>query len=690
MRLWLYWSCRSEEKLMRKQIVSLFSTLLLLLLMAVSVFAETDRKAVTLETVVVTAKKPEEPLQTGDVDLKETTGFVSVIKREDFEGKMEDLAEVLQKEAAVQVRRSGGLGSFSTVSLRGSSSNQVMIFMDGVLLNDASGGGVDLSDISLSDVEAIEIYRGVTPINFGKASIGGVINIRTLRSKKGFNASATAGYGSFNTRKLAAFINHKPGKWDYLISAGYLASDNDFEMLNDNGTEWNKDDDRWEKRNNAQFDQGNILAKLGYDFTGDVRIDLVNQWFSKDQGLPSWNNSPETETSLNTERNITTLNLTANDIGPLHLNTRTTVDYSLKEELYDDSQGHVGLGRQKSMYTTNRYGGRFFLEWLTDWNMAGFTADFHREEYDPEDLLGNRNPNKSSRDTLSMGLQDSVFLFQDKLTVTPALRYTAIKDKLNSATSISGTPLEEKSRDEDYFNPQIGLKYNPLDWLIFKTNLGEYVREPSFFELFGDRGFIIGNPDLKAEKGINFDAGFEINWLTQYQWLTRISCDAAYFHSDVDDLISFVYDARGIGRAENISEALIQGIEAGIRLDFLKYLRLTGNFTWQNPENQSQIEAFNGKQLPGRFKTSSAGTLEGTYAGFKAFVEYIRETGMYFDSANLLPAKDRNMFNAGISWLYRSFLFSLEGKNLTNDDYQAFNGYPMPGRSYFFSVKYSF
>ena len=89
--------------------------------------------------------------------------------------------------------------------------------------------------------------------------------------------------------------------------------------------------------------------------------------------------------------------------------------------------------------------------------MAGFTADFHREEYDPEDLLGNQNPNKSSRDTLSMGLQDSVFLFQDKLTVTPALRHTAIKDKLNSATSISGTPLEEESRDEDYLSPQIGL-----------------------------------------------------------------------------------------------------------------------------------------------------------------------------------------------------------------------------------------
>jgi len=382
------------------------------------------------------------------------------------------------------------------------------------------------------------------------------------------NASATAGYGSFNTRKLAAFINHKPGKSDYLVSASYLASDNDFKFLNDNGTEWNPDDDEWEERNNAQFDQGNVLGKFGYDFTDDLRVDLVNQWFSKDQGLPSWNNSPLTETSLNTERNITTLNFIANDIGPLHFNTKTTVDYSWKEELYDDSHGHVGLGRQKNRYTTNRYGGRFFLEWLTESNIASFMVDFHREEYDPEDLLRNRNPNKSSRDTLSLGLQDSIFLFQDTLTIIPALRYTGIKDDLNSAMSRWGKPLEGESRDEDYLNPQIGVKYNPLDWLIIKTNLAEYVREPSFFELFGDRGFFVGNPDLKAEKGVNFDAGFEGNWLTKNIWFNRISCNAVYFRSNVDDLITFVYDSRGIGKAENISEARIWGVESQITMDF--------------------------------------------------------------------------------------------------------------------------
>jgi len=688
--LWLYWSCRSEEKLMKKQIILLLSSLLLLFLMSVCVFAETDRKAVTLETVVVTAKKPEEILQTGDVDKEQTPAFFSVIEKEEFEGKIEDLSELLSKEAGIQARRSGGMGSSSTVSLRGSSSDQVMVFLDGILLNGTSGGGVDLGNISLSDIEAIEIYRGVTPINFGKASIGGVVNIRTLRSKKGFNGNVNIGYGSFNTRKLSGFINHKPGKWDYLISADFLSSDNDFKILNDNGTEWNEEDDLVEKRNNAQFDQKNILTKFGFDFKDDVRIDFLNQWFSKDQGLPSWNNSENTKSTFDTERNISTLKLTVNDVGPYHFNTSTRVDYSCKEEDYDDSEGHIGLGDQHSVYTTTSFGVNFFLEWLTEWNVLTLMVDAKHEEYDSEDLLGSHNPNESSRDTFSIGLQDSFIFFEDRLIVTPAVRYTSLEDELESGTSIWGTPLEGNSRDKDYINPQIGLKYHILDWLSLKTNLANYVREPSFFELFGDRGFFLGNNDLKAEEGTNFDAGFEIKWAGTGDWLSGISCNAAYFRSDVDNLITVSYDARGIGKYTNISEAHIEGVELGINLELLKYFRFVGNATWQDPENRSEIEAFNGKKLPGRFEKSYLGRIEALHRGFRLYAEYVLEKDMYYDTANLLNAEDKKEVNAGISWLFRSFLFSFEAKNLTDNQYEDFRGYPLPGRSYFFSIKYDF
>jgi len=603
---------------------------------------------------------------------------------------MENLAEVIEKEVGVQVRQAGGLGSFSSVSLRGSTSDQVMVFMDGVLLNDASGGGVDLSNISLSDVEAVEIYRGVTPINFGRASIGGVVNIRTLRSRKGLKAHVSGGYGSFNTRKAGGFINHKPGKWDYLISADYTGSDNDFKFLNDKGTWLNPDDDEWERRHNAQFDQADLLAKIGYDLTDRVRLDFMNQWFSKDQHLPSWNNSDKVNTTLDTQRNMTTLNLIANDLGPLHLNTSTRLQYSWKQEEYEDLEGHIGLGREHNRYTTTRGGVNFFMEWLTSWNTLSLMGDVTYEEYSPEDLLGRTNPNDSNRTTFSAAIQDSVLLMEEALIITPAVRYTHMRDELESAVDIFGNPLAGRSRDEGHVSPQIGAKFRPLNWLTLRANVARYVREPSFFELFGDRGFFLGNPDLRAEKGVNFDIGFEANCTPENPLLKRVALTGVYFKSDVDDMITRVYDARGIGKSVNISEAHIDGIEAELHIDFLKYFRFVANATLQQPVNRSRVSAFNGRKLPGIYQKSYLRRIEGRYRGLKAYFEYLVEKGMYYDAPNLREAPDKKEANAGISWLNAPFLFTLEGKNLGDKQYEDFNGYPMPGRSFYFTVKYTF
>ena len=142
---------------------------------------ELEDQTTVLDAVEVTSEK----VETGDVDKTLTPGFFSVIKREDFQGRLENLADVIEKEAGTQVLQHGGMGSYSSISLRGSSSDQVMIYLDGILLNEGSGGGVNLSNFSLGDVGSIEVFRGTTPVNFGKASIGGVVNIKTIKAEEG-------------------------------------------------------------------------------------------------------------------------------------------------------------------------------------------------------------------------------------------------------------------------------------------------------------------------------------------------------------------------------------------------------------------------------------------------------------------------------------------------------------------------
>ncbi len=171
----------------------LHSLLFFIYILPTSVFAE----SFSLGKVIVNSEY--ETFQTGDVSHEDSSGFSSVINKGTFEAKAQDLAELVEKESSVQVRQSGGLGSFSDISLRGASSNQVMVFIDGIPLNDSSGGGVDLSNISLSDVDSIEVYKGVTPINFGRSSIGGAINIKAKRSSNDkLKADLLLGYGSIN------------------------------------------------------------------------------------------------------------------------------------------------------------------------------------------------------------------------------------------------------------------------------------------------------------------------------------------------------------------------------------------------------------------------------------------------------------------------------------------------------------
>lgn len=648
-----------------------------------------DEKSVTLEPIVVTAKSMDDDYQTGDVNTANTSAFYHKIQRTEFEGKIDDLSEVIEKQTGVQVRQSGGLGSFSSMSLRGASEEQVMVYLDGVLLNDASGGGVDLSNISLADVECIEIYRGVSPMNFDRASIGGVVNIKTIRTTPGLQSNASIGYGAFNTQKYTGFINHRPGDWDYLISGDYLSSDNDFRFKNDNGTPVNPEDDRWENRRNAGLDQFNLLTRFGRKITPDTRLDFINKFFSKNQGLPSWNNSEETETDFSTDQNISTLKWVKDNVSPLHLNTCTQVDYLFKTEAYDDSKGHIGLGKQKNEYDTQRLSATTYTEYQSDNNNLQCTLGASDETYTAEDMLSRQTTNKSNRLSTTAGVQDIVFLFSHQLQITPGLRFQHIDDELEKAIDDMGNPVEPEDLKDDYLMPQMGAKYLLNPNITLKTNISQYHRIPSFFELFGDRGFFLGNPELKSEKGINTDAGVEFHKTFNTLMLKQCTGYGVAFMSRIDDLISRTYDARGIGKSDNISKADIYGTECNLTMEMNPYVSLTAQYTWQDTENNSEIKAFNGNRLPGKFRHSWLTQARFNVADVSFTMAYINEDDMYYDTANLLKANTKSEINASLSWILKSVMLTLEVKNIGNDNYEDFNGYPQPGRSWFCSVKYS-
>ncbi len=158
----------------------------------------------------------------------------------------------------------------------------------------------------------------------------------------------------------------------------------------------------------------------------------------------------------------------------------------------------------------------------------------------------------------------------------------------------------------------------------------------------------------------------------------------------MDDLIARSFDARGVGKAVNIDEARIQGLELSFGVSVLDWLRLTGNATFQEPENRSEVAAFEGKHLPGRFERSWLVRAEADWRDFTLFGEYGVQEDMHYDTANLLAAADREEVNAGLEWDWRDLTLSLEGRNLQDNQYEDFNGFPLPGRAVHLTARYRF
>src|SRR6185369_9788883 len=145
---------------------------------------------------------------------RDPTAFASVIETREAATTVETLTEALSNTVGVQVRRFGGLGDFSTVSVRGFSPGQVQVYLDGVPLSRADNEVVNLSDLPLDAVDHVEVYRGTTPLIFSQSGPGGVVNVVTRRPGTTPLAAAAGSYGSFETRKGSLAGAASSGAWE--------------------------------------------------------------------------------------------------------------------------------------------------------------------------------------------------------------------------------------------------------------------------------------------------------------------------------------------------------------------------------------------------------------------------------------------------------------------------------------------
>jgi iron complex outermembrane receptor protein len=227
-----------------------------------------------------------------------------------------------------------------------SPAEQVAILLDGVPLNRAKSGVVNLSNIPFRNVDRIEVYRGMAPLRFRFSSIGGVINIVTKEPTKGISNQVSATYGSFDTYDLNGMSSGRFEEFGYLLSGNYSASEGDFEFIDDNGTRVNPFDDTKTKRRNNDFRSRNVLGKFSYTPVPSLNLEISNDYFDKQEGIPGISSNQSETANLETVRNI--LSLKGRKEGLVTENLDGEARFYLLSETsrFQDPFSEIGVGRQ--------------------------------------------------------------------------------------------------------------------------------------------------------------------------------------------------------------------------------------------------------------------------------------------------------------------------------------------------------
>lgn len=280
----------------------------LALLPACTVLADGSTATERLEPLVVSATR------SAQANIP-TASSISVITHAQIErsGAL-TVADALRGQGGIQISDEFGDGSRTVVSMRGFGANapaNTLILVDGRRLNNTDLAAPDLNSISLKDVQRIEVIQGSAGTLYGDEAVGGVINIIT-REPVGYEASAAAGYGSYNRQMQRGQVADRfASGLGYRVSVEHVSSDN------------------YREHNRDRSENG--FAHLDYAYDGG-RVFLEHEHYHEYLQLPGGLFADQLAVDRRQARYPDDFNDTTTDISRIGIKQRLGSDWHLQAE----------------------------------------------------------------------------------------------------------------------------------------------------------------------------------------------------------------------------------------------------------------------------------------------------------------------------------------------------------------------
>ena len=561
------------KKITKKKSLLLTAAILAAMSVPVQAAEKKQEEAAHINTdeVVVTASRTKQ-------EVRESPSSIEVITREDID-KMgaETLAQALQLALGIDTQENAMVGNRS--SLRGMNTNQTLILVDGRRVRTENTSETmnfyELKRINMDDVERIEIVRGAASSLYGSEALGGVINVIKKHPGK-MQTAVTLDWTSRQSDEGIRFDSGKLGKW--ALSGSFKHMD-----VREQGTDAGSN--MYGKKNFFNLD-GRM------EMTKDKWLDVFFDYLTEDLYMKD---SLTQGTDYDHKRFSTGVKYSGRDkLGDYEMQVYYT--YFDKHQRTRQRTNHNLSSFDDMKFNSLIFDGRRSIQVAKD-HLLTFGGEYRKEDYESTRIKG---ANTRTLEGVTNQLGDSsmdyaAFYLQDEWLASP--RWLIIPSLRWDYNSEFGNELTGK----------LGTTYKITKDVRFKANVGTAYRAPTASELYFSWHHtpnakmdvqINGNPDLKPEKALNFDLGFEMEKGKTFGKIT-------YFHNKVDDLINidtvmsrlpgFPPRMLATGTYRNIDSATMQGVELEARQALGGGFSVRGLYTYLDARDDKTGDRLKGR-----------------------------------------------------------------------------------------------
>ncbi len=580
---------------------------------------------VTPEIIVTATRTP--------IAANRVAAATTVLTRVDIDRQhAQTLPDLLRGVAGIDIAESGGFGKTTSLFLRGTEADHVLVLVDGIRVGSASVGLTAFELLPVEQIERIEIVRGPRASRWGSEAIGGVIQIFTRRGAGDPAVGLDAGGGSFDTYSLAANTDGEIEATHYSISGAYFTSEG-IDARQPVPGPFGFDQPDADGYNNAS-----LQASVGHRFSG---ANEVEGFLLRASGTTQFDSVFEDETDFVQQVVGVAAVLSPHALWTIRLRAG---------ESRDETDNFAPQGDLSSSFNTKRQEASWLNElWLASGQQITMGFDFRDETVE------------SSADFVTSN-RDNYGAFVQYLGT------------LGAHTLDASVRYDENETFAGETTGGIGWGYRMAAGMRLYASYGTAFKSPSFNELFFP-GF--GNPGLDAEKSASVEAGIE-GYPDWGFWSARI------YHTDVEALIVTTLDPEtGDFFPDNVDDARITGLEMELRTH-LDAWELQVSASLLDPEDRAT-----GNRLPRRARetlslhgwhhwelTSLGGRLLAQGDRFDDLANAVRVDG--YATMDLLGE---------FRWTDRLALRARIG-NLFDKTYQTVASFNAPGRHFFLSLHY--